>query len=208
MNSKIKNIIKNIIFDWGGVLIDVTLDRFLAECKAAGISFEDKEITKTHKTGFFLEYELGNISDDDARNELRRRAGKDISDAEIDRIWNTMIDSIPEEKLELLCRLKDKYNLYILSNTNAIHWDNVAPEVFSYKGLGIDDFFKRVFLSHEMHLAKPDTAIYQKALSEAGIKAEETMFIDDSKVNCDAAQSVGINAVHYIPGEDLSLIFK
>ena len=95
MDSKIKN----IIFDWGGVLIDVTLDRFLAECKAAGISFEDKEITKTHKTGFFLEYELGNISDDDARNELRRRAGKDISDAELDRIWNTMIERVPEEKL-------------------------------------------------------------------------------------------------------------
>ena len=84
----------------------------------------------------------------------------------------------------------------------------VAPEVFSYKGLGIDDFFKKVFLSHEMHLAKPDTAIYLKALSEAGLKAEETMFIDDSKLNCDAAQSVGINTVHYIPGEDLSLIFK
>lgn len=204
MESKIKN----IIFDWGGVLIDVTLDRFLAECKAARICFEDKEITGTHKTGFFLEYELGNISDDDARNELRRRAGKDISDAEIDRIWNTMIDNIPEEKLELLYKLKDKYNLYILSNTNAIHWDNVAPKVFSYKGLGIDDFFKKVFLSHEMHLAKPDTAIYLKALSEAGINAEETMFIDDSKLNCDAAQSVGIDAVHYIPGDDLSLIFK
>lgn len=139
---------------------------------------------------------------------MRRRADKDISDAEIDRIWNTMIERIPEEKLELLCKLKDKYNLYILSNTNAIHWDNVAPEVFSYKGLGINDFFKKVFLSHEMHLAKPDTAIYLKALSDAGIKAEETMFIDDSKLNCDAAQSVGINAVHYIPGEDLSLIFK
>ena len=193
MDSKIKN----IIFDWGGVLIDVTLDRFLAECKAAGICFEDKEITGTHKTGFFLEYELGNISDDDARNELRRRAGKDISDEEIDRIWNTMIDSIPEEKLELLYRLKD-----------AIHWDNVAPKVFSYKGLGINDFFKKVFLSHEMHLAKPDTAIYLKALSEAGLKAEETMFIDDSKLNCDAAQSVGINTVHYIPGDVLSLIFK
>ena len=191
MNSKIRN----IIFDWGGVLIDVTLNRFLTECKAAGICFEDKEITGTHKTGFFLEYELGNISDDDARNELRRRAGKDISDTEIDRIWNTMIDSIPEEKLELLYRLKDKYNLYILSNTNAIHWDNVAPKVFSYKGLGIDDFFKKVFL-------------YLKALSEAGLKAEETMFIDDSKLNCDAAQSVGIDTVHYIPGEDLSLIFK
>ena len=198
MNSRIKN----IIFDWGGVLIDVTLDKFLAECKSVDISFENKEITGTHKTGFFLEYELGNISDNDARNELRRRAGKYISDAEIDRIWNTMIDRIPEEKLELLYRLKDKYNLYILSNTNAIHWDNVAP------GLGINDFFKKVFLSHEMHLAKPDTAIYLKALSDAGIKAEETMFIDDSKLNCDAAQSVGINAVHYIPGEDLSLIFK
>ena len=204
MDSKIKN----IIFDWGGVLIDVTLDRFLTECNAVGISFKENEITGTHKAGFFLEYELGKISDEELRNELRSRAGRNIPDAELDRIWNTMIERVPEEKLELLCRLKDKYNLYILSNTNAIHWDNVAPEVFSYKGLGIDDFFKKVFLSHEMHLAKPDTAIYLKALSEAGLKAEETMFIDDSKLNCDAAQSVGINTVHYIPGEDLSLIFK
>lgn len=204
MDSKIKN----IIFDWGGVLIDITLERFLSECKVAGIPFEDKEITGTHKTGFFLEYELGNISDDDARNELRRRAGRDFSDVELNRIWSTMIDRIPEEKLELLSKLKDKYNLYILSNTNAIHWNNVAPEVFSYKGLDINDFFRKVFLSYEMHLAKPDIAIYLKALSDAGMNAEETMFIDDSKLNCDAAQSVGINSVHYIPGEDLSLIFK
>ena len=177
MDSKIKN----IIFDWGGVLIDVTLDRFLTECNAVGISFKENEITGTHKAGFFLEYELGKISDEELRNELRSRAGRNIPDAELDRIWNTMIERVPEEKLELLCRLKDKYNLYILSNTNAIHWDNVAPEVFSYKGLGIDDFFKKVFLSHEMHLAKPDTAIYLKALSEAGLKAEETMFKTDIK---------------------------
>lgn len=200
--------IKNIIFDWGGVLIDVTMDRFMTECNAAGIFFKDNEITGTHKAGFFLEYEMGNISDDELRNELRHRAGKDIPDSELDRIWNTMIERIPEDKLELLYRLKDNYNLYILSNTNAIHWENVAPEVFKYKGLGITDFFRQVFLSYKMHLAKPDTMIYSQALSEAGIKPEETIFIDDSPINCNAAQSVGIKAIHYIPGEDLSLIFK
>lgn len=204
MNSNIKN----IIFDWGGVLIDVTMDKFMAECNAAGISFRENEITGTHKAGFFLEYELGKISDDELRNELRHRAGRDITDSELDRIWNTMIEKVPEEKLELLYELRNKYNLYILSNTNGIHWDNVAPEVFRYKGLGINDFFKKVFLSHKMHLAKPDREIYIKALAEAGIKAEETLFIDDSPINCNAAQTVGINAVHYIPGEDLSKIFK
>lgn len=204
MNSNIKN----IIFDWGGVLIDVTMDKFMAECNAAGISFRENEITGTHKAGFFLEYELGKISDDELRNELRRRAGRDITDSELNRIWNTMIEKVPEEKLELLYELRNKYNLYILSNTNGIHWDNVAPEVFRYKGLGINDFFKQVFLSHKMHLAKPDREIYIKALAEAGIKAEETLFIDDSLINCNAAQTVGINAVHYIPGEDLSKIFK
>lgn len=204
MNSNIKN----IIFDWGGVLIDVTMDKFMAECNAVGISFRENEITGTHKAGFFLEYELGKISDEELRNELHRRAGRDITDSELDRIWNTMIEKVPEKKLELLYELRNKYNLYILSNTNGIHWDNVAPEVFRYKGLGINDFFKKVFLSHKMHLAKPDREIYIKALAEAGIKAEETLFIDDSLINCNAAQTVGINAVHYIPGEDLSKIFK
>lgn len=200
--------IKNIIFDWGGVLIDVTMDKFMEECNSVGIRFKENEITGTHKSGFFLEYEIGKVSDDELRNELRRRANRDITDYELDRIWNTMIEKIPEEKLELLYELRNKYNLYILSNTNGIHWDNVAPEVFKYRGLGINDFFKKVFLSYKMHLAKPDKEIYLKALDEAGIKAEETLFIDDSPVNCSAAQSVGIKAVHYIPGEDLTKIFK
>lgn len=200
--------IKNIVFDWGGVLIEVTMNRFVENCKNHGIDLFTDEITSTHKIGFFLEYELGNISTDEMRNEMRRRASGELSDSEIDSIWNSMIEDIPAEKLRLLMSLKENYNLYLLSNTNELHWEGSSDRVFSYNGLGKNDFFKKIFLSHEMHLAKPDAAIFNKVLEEACLKAEETLFIDDSLVNCQAAESVGIHSAHYIPGEDLSQIFK
>lgn len=200
--------IKNIVFDWGGVLIDVTMNRFVENCKNNGIDLFSGEITSTHKIGFFLEYELGNINTDEMRNEMRKRASGELSDSEIDIIWNSMIEDIPAEKLRLLMSLKENYNLYLLSNTNELHWDSFSDKVFNYNGLGKNDFFKNIFLSHEMHLAKPDTEIFRSVLKEAGINAGETLFIDDSLVNCQAAESVGIHSAHYIPGEDLSQIFK
>lgn len=200
--------IKNIIFDWGGVLIDVTMKRFVTTCKEYGISFDDGEISSTHKAGFFQEYELGNISTEDLRNELRKRASKDLSDQDIDYIWNTMIEDVPKDKLQLLESLRTRYNVYLLSNTNALHWESASDAVFCFNGLGKNDFFKKIFLSYEMHLAKPDTEIFTCMLKEAGLKPEETLFVDDSMTNCKAAESVGINVAHYTPGESLQEIFK
>ena len=200
--------IRNIIFDWGGVLIDVSMSRFLENCAARGILFEDGEITSTHKAGFFLDYETGFLSNEELREEIRRRSSCHLSDSDIDGIWNTMRGSVPEEKLRLLDSLRGKYNLYLLSNTNPLHWESASPVVFSYNGLGVDDFFRKVFLSYEMHVAKPDSRIFTMALEEAGLRPEESLFIDDSLVNCRAAESVGMKAAHYVPGEDLASIFK
>ena len=145
--------IKNIIFDWGNVLIDVTMERFNESCKEAGIVFTEKEVNSTHKDGFFLEYEKGIISDVEFRKELNLRAKANISDEKIDYIWNTMLGSVPLEKLELLNSLKEKFDLYLLSNTNSIHWNTYSKKVFLTKVLMLMTFLRRyIYLMNCMYL--------------------------------------------------------
>lgn len=91
-----------------------------------------------------------------------------------------------------------------LSNTNELHWQ-VCTGKFACKGRRVQDYFTRIFLSFQMHLVKPDTEIFREVLKEAGLMAEETLFVDDSEVNCQAAASLGINVFHYIPGDDLAV---
>ncbi|MBM6657213.1 MULTISPECIES: HAD family hydrolase [Bacteroides] len=201
--------IKNLIFDWGNVLIDVSVERFAKSCKAFGIQFADDEVGSAHKAGFFLEYEKGNLSDCEFRNEIRARASVILSDEEVDSVWNGMLGRIPVEKLQLLYMLKDTYNLYLLSNTNSIHWNTFSKKSFDYRGLNADDFFKGIYLSYKLHTAKPDSVIFHKAVEDAGIDVRETLFIDDSFANCMTARSLGMSVLHYKPGDNLeSCILK
>lgn len=130
-----------------------------------------------------------------------------MTDRKIDDMWNLMLLNIPREKLDLLLELRERYMVYLLSNTNQIHWDYAGEEMFNYRGFRADDFFEDTFLSFKMHLAKPDKAIYEKVMKEANILPEETFFIDDSETNCRAAAALGIQTHHYHIGEDLSLLF-
>lgn len=196
--------IKNLIFDWGNVLIDVSMERFAKSCKDFGIRFTDDEVNSTHKGGFFLEYEKGNISNGKFRDEIRARAAIILSDEEIDSIWNKMLGEIPIEKLQFLYMLKDRYDLYLLSNTNSIHWNTFSKKCFDYRGLKAGDFFKGIYLSYQLHTAKPESAIFCKAVEDAGINVSETLFIDDSVSNCMTAQSLGMNVLHYKPDNDLA----
>lgn len=199
MRSKIKN----IIFDWGNVLIDVTMERFKNECKKSNIVFTDEEVNSTHKAGFFLEYERGNISDNEFRNEFRLRTHNSLSDTDIDYIWNSMLDGIPQVKLQLLDKLRYKYNLYLLSNTNSIHWETFSEKVFCYNGLNVKDIFKNVYLSYRLHIAKPDSFIFEEAIKDSGIDVNETLFVDDSMINCQTAQRLGMLILNYKLGDDL-----
>ena len=195
--------IKNLIFDWGNVLIDVSMERFAKSCEDYGIRFTEDEVNSTHKAGFFLEYEKGNLSDGESRDEIRARAAIILSDEEIDSVWNRMLGNIPIEKLQLLCLLKDKYNLYLLSNTNSIHWNTFSNKCFDYRGLNVDDFFKGIYLSYKLHTAKPESAIFRIAVADAGIDVRETLFIDDSSANCITAESLGMKTLEYKPDDDL-----
>lgn len=200
--------IRNIIFDWGGVLLDLDIEGCIRAFQEAGATNVRNLLNGTNELGFFKEYECGKIDTPTFRQEICRLIGQPLPDTEIDRLWNSELLSIPQEKLALLLHLHTHYNLYLLSNTNELHWEHAAPHVFLYKGKDIKDCFKQIFLSFRMGMAKPSPAIFLTALKEAALRPEETLFIDDSEANCQAAASVGIHTAHYIPGTDLYKIFK
>lgn len=204
MNSNIRN----IIFDWGGVLLDLDVEGCIRAFEKAGATHIKEQLNGTNELGVFKDYECGKIDTPAFRREICRLTGTELPDAEIDRIWNSELLTIPQEKLELLQSLHSRYNLYLLSNTNELHWEHGSAYAFQYQGKDLKDCFKQIFLSFRMGLAKPDPAIFRTALYEAGLSAEETLFIDDAEINCQAAASVGIHTAHYIPGTDLNKIFE
>ena len=200
--------IKNIVFDLGGVLIDLDFKSAINGLQKAGFTNVKEHLQAFDREGIFQKFELGEISADEFRASIRENSNVSLTDEEVDSLWNLMLLEIPREKLELILDLRSKYMVYLLSNTNSIHWDYVCKNAFNYHGFRMDDYFEETFLSYEMHLAKPDKAIFEKMLNDANLLPEETLFIDDLEANCKAAEEVGIHAHHYHIGDDLSKIFE
>ena len=200
--------IKNIVFDLGGVLIDLDFKSAINGLQKAGFTNVKEQLQAFDNEGIFQKFELGEISADEFRASIRENSNVSLTDEEVDALWNLMLLEIPREKLELILDLRSKYMVYLLSNTNSIHWDYVCKNAFNYRGFRVNDYFEKTFLSFEMHLAKPDKAIFEKLLYDANLLPEETLFIDDLEANCKAAAEAGIHAHHYHIGDDLSKIFE
>ena len=200
--------IKNIVFDLGGVLVDLDFKAAINGLQQAGFANVKEQLMTFNQEGIFQKFELGEISTEEFRTAIRENSTVTLTDEEIDALWNAMLLEIPREKLELILDLRGKYMVYLLSNTNSIHWDYVCKNAFNYRGFRVNDYFEETFLSYEMHLAKPDKAIFEKVLHDANLLPEETLFIDDSEANCKAAEEMGIHAHHYHIGDDLSKIFE
>ena len=200
--------IKNIVFDLGGVLVDLDFKSTINGLQKAGFTNVKEQLQAFDQDGIFKKFELGEISADEFRASIRKNSSVSLTDEEVDSLWNLMLLEIPREKLELILDLRSKYMVYLLSNTNSIHWDYVCKNAFNYRGFRMDDYFEETFLSYEMHLAKPDKAIFEKMLQDANLLPEETLFIDDLEANCKAAEEVGIHAHHYHIGDDLKEIFE
>lgn len=200
--------IKNLIVDFGGVLIDLDYQRCLDSFRKLGLPDVEHILDIYHQQDFFSNYEKGLISSADFRNVIREKIEKEVTDARIDAAWNSFLVSIPTYKLDLLLELRKDYVVYLLSNTNEIHWQWSCKHAFPYKTFRVEDYFEHVFLSYEMKMAKPDKEIFQKVLDDTGIMPEETFFIDDSKVNCLTAQSLGISTYTPKANEDWSHLFR
>jgi glucose-1-phosphatase len=194
--------IKNIIFDFGAVVINIDIPRaYKAFADLSGWSPE-KVKNLFEGQGAYADFEVGKMTNDDFHRLLRQELNVTCSDEELDNAWNAMLLDVPKERIEKLRELRTRYNIYLLSNTNAIHVKRMK-EMF-VKDHQIDDFtklFDTPYLSYEIGLLKPDPAIYEYVLKDADIKKEETIFLDDNADNVKSALSIGLPTIQVIPGK-------
>jgi FMN phosphatase YigB (HAD superfamily) len=191
------NSIPNIIFDFGGVLLNIDTDQAVKSFKKIGLVDTDLVKKEYQTNGLFDRLEKGTISADQFRLEIREHIKGEVSDEQIDAAWNSMLLDLPYERLVMLEKLKKNHRIFLLSNTNIIHWEAYMGMIQKVHGVCLSDFFEKDYYSHNMGLRKPDPKIYSTLLKNESLLASETLFIDDMFANIEAAESVGMKA-HYL----------
>ncbi|WP_320051816.1 HAD family phosphatase [uncultured Acetobacteroides sp.] len=196
--------IRNIIFDFGGVIINIDYHLTAKAFEGLGVTNFKNLFSQASQSNLFDNLEIGAISPSEFRNELRRIINLDITDEQLDNAWNAMLLDYPKHRLAFLSMIKDRYRTFLLSNTNQIHMDCYYASLLKEHGInGLDSLFEKLYFSHEVGLRKPDPAIYQLVLDQNKLKAEETLFIDDSAQNLSTPNSLGIQVYHLTNGEDV-----
>jgi len=200
--------IKNLIFDLGGVIINLDVSRtYKAFADLANSSIKEVK-AKVSEHSFFNEYEKGMLGDDDFRANIRTFLNSQVTDAQIDAAWNAMLLDIPKEKYQMLLKLKSSYQVFLLSNTNNIHLQSVNQTVFNDTGRsGLGHYFHKDYYSHLMKMRKPDSEIFEHVLLENNLVANETYFLDDNLENIHGAKSVGLQTAHIVSPEMVLSLF-
>ncbi|MDF2437638.1 MAG: hypothetical protein K0Q95_2014 [Bacteroidota bacterium] len=188
---------KNIIFDFGGVIINIDYNLTTAAFRKMGLDNFDKFFSKAQQKQLFDQYEKGLISTEQFRTEIQSVFHVKPSDHDIISAWNAMLLDLPQERLDLLKRLKETHRTFLLSNTNEIHIETIYDMLAKKMGIAtLDEYFEKIYFSYEMKMRKPDEEIFKHVLSENGLIASETLFIDDSPQHIEGAKKVGIQTYY------------
>lgn len=197
--------IKNIVFDFGDIFINLDKKLFAEELQKIHISQESEEMLS-----ILQQYEMGLVSTDKFLTFFEERLH--VSQDKLKRAWNSILLDFPKERLRFIQNLSEskKYRLFLLSNTNDLHisWIQQNWGMEQYKAFKI--CFEQFYLSHEINLRKPNNNIYEFVLTSNDLEPKETLFIDDTKENTDAAKALGIHIWNLKPGKEdvLELLTK
>jgi putative hydrolase of the HAD superfamily len=201
--------IHNIIFDLGGVILNLSVESTLRKFAALSNQPLDEVVATYHARPEFLAYEKGEITSDEFRANLRKIFGLTSADTALDECWNAMLGDIPPERIDLLRELKSRYRTFLLSNTNAIHVDCFSGIVKKDHNLeSLEPLFHKTYYSHLMKMRKPDPEIYEYVLNQNNLKADETIFLDDNAANLKGAASVGIQTFHVTHPDLIFSLFR
>ena len=196
--------IKNIIFDLGGVLLNLDMNKTLDAYKAMGIQNIESYFKIGHADSFFKLYETGDISDEEFIERIERLEGNTGTQKQIMAAWNALLLDFPANRVKWLQQLKSKYRLFLFSNTNALHMEHFQKAFKKDHGFHMDELFEKAYYSHLVNIRKPDHASYQLVLNENNLLPHETAFIDDALINVEAANAVGIRGVHL--GKEMDVV--
>ena len=194
--------IKNLLFDLGGVIMDIRRLNCVASFERLGMKDVDSFLGEYSQKGPFLQLEEGAISEEQFRDAVRQFIDGEVTDEQIDSAFCDFLVGIPVHRLEQLRQLKQQYKIYMLSNTNSIMWRSRIAEDFRQEGLEREDYFDGIVTSFEAKSIKPDAKIFHTVVEKLGIKPEETLFLDDSQKNLDAASQLGFHTLLITPGSE------
>ena len=197
---------KNIIFDLGGVILDINMQKALDGFAALGLPDSELRFDVGEAADLMHRYQLGHFSTEDFCKLVAARCNPGTTPEQVAHAWNSICLGIPERKLNAIKALKQRANVYLLSNTNDLHWQYCLDHWFNANGNRCEDFFDKVFLSQEMHLEKPHVEIFEQVIKTINAvrdaEVSDTIFLDDNIDNVNAAKSCGIQAVQITPDFD------
>ncbi len=202
--------IRTIIFDFGNVLIDISIPRTWQLFEVLlGEGYQDALAT-LQAANVFDRFEMGLISEAEFLETLQRASKRPISQSTILDVWNSMLLQQPKHRLDMLLELRKKYQVLLLSNTNETHIRWVHAHML--RDLGIADFettyFDHAYYSHDVLMRKPNADIFEFVLADANILPQETLFIDDNADNIAMAASLGIHTLHHNPENDIVAVLQ
>ena len=197
--------IKNIIFDLGGVLLNLDFKRTHDRFRSLGIDNIEELFRFGLGSATFMDHEAGLITDEQFLLKLKGLIPTPVTDQQVIDSWNALLVDFPKKRIERLKELKKKYRLFLFSNTNGIHleWFHQIYRS-SYEDTSLEDLFEKAYYSHVIKMRKPDVTAFQFILKDNNLKPEETLFIDDALVNVEAARQAGMEAIHLEPGLDMA----
>ena len=204
MNSNINA----IIFDLGGVILNIDYHKTINAFKNIGISNFDELYTQAQQNHIFDKFETGQITPQEFRNYITEQSDVKLSNQHIDDAWNAMLLDFPKHRIDTLLKLKEMYPIYLYSNTNAIHLEafrNSIEKEHGYKYV-LEDLFLKTYYSHEIHLRKPNADGFLKIIQDNNLDISTTLFIDDSEQHILGAKKVGLQTI-WLKDKDVTELF-
>lgn len=194
--------IKDIVFDFGGVLIEIDTANALKKFNRLGLENPEKYLNSYKQEGAFYALENGDIDADEFVRELSQLCNRELTYNDAFGGWMGFVVKVQNEYLDWLQTLRPNYRLSVLSNTNPFLQGWARSRSFTPDGKSLDDLFDKLFLSYLMRCSKPSDEIYLKMLRDGNMRPEETLFIDDGTKNIEAARNLGIHVLQVKNGED------
>lgn len=193
---------KNLLFDLGGVIMEIRRQRCVDAFKRLGMADPDSLLGEYVQKGPFKLIEEGAISAPEWRLEMRKWLPEGVTDSQIDEAFIEFLVGIPVERLRHLEQLHKRFAIYMLSNTNPVMWDSKIADEFTHDGRNREFYFDGILTSFEAKVMKPDPGIFKIAIEKFGIVPEETIFLDDSQANLDSAARLGFKTALVEPGTE------
>lgn len=192
--------LENIIFDLGGVLLTLDMDKTRVAFANLGWKEEDWKGIAQSGDPIFKNLETGADSPEQFRKNIRQILPGNPSDEEIDYAWNAMLVDFPVGTADYLTELRSRFKIYLLSNTNEVHVLRFCAIFEQTHGYPLQRLFEKCYYSNEIGIRKPHPGAFQVVLEDAGLDPAKTLFVDDLKANTETAAYLGMKVLHIEPG--------